>query len=748
MSATAWLLRHRVAVVVVWLVVIGFAGALAARLPGVLQGGADAVPGTESDRVTRTLGREFGLGTLYQFLVVFHSDSVTTDDPRFTEAVEGVTRAVQALPAVRSVETAWGSRRIELLGSDSKSALAVVTPEVRTFYAAERFTAELRRAIRTVAIPAGVAVEDTGATAMLYDLDEHSSSDLLAAERIGLPLTLVILLLVFGAPLAALLPVVLALVATLIGLAGLYAVSGWVPVSVFAENVTSMIGLGVGVDYALFIASRNREALMRGASAREAAVEALDAAGHSVLFSGATVAVGFLALFLVRARFLHTLALGGIFVVAAAVVASMTLLPVLLSAFGPALHWPRRIRTPVISARPAPWARWATLVMRWPWVFLALALAVLLALSAPVLRLRAWNIGARHLPVEMEARRGYDALAPGFARGWMGPVVLMVEAPKDSTVLAGASRQALLAIANELQADPGAGLVLGLPQVLEHSSFADLVLRTPEDLPGPLKEIGRAVVSRDGRVGIAVFVTPGDPSDPETMSWLRAMRARRWPQADAAGLRLSWGGTSSIMADFDDELFGSIPRVMLFVVLSTFIVLMLMFRSLIIPLKATVLNVLSVLAAYGFLVLVFQDGHGARLIGLDPPGGLNSFIVLMLFTILFGLSMDYEVFLLSRVREHYLATGDNDAAVAQGLAQSGRIITSAALIMISIFAAFGFTRLVPTREFGLGLAFAVALDATLIRVVMVPALMTLSGRWNWWFPGRAKPRPTPPASGA
>jgi len=326
--------------------------------------------------------------------------------------------------------------------------------------------------------------------------------------------------------------------------------------------------------------------------------------------------------------------------------------------------------------------------------------------------------------------------------------VLMVEAPKDSTVLAGASRQALLAIANELQADPGAGLVLGLPQVLEHSSFADLVLRTPEDLPGPLKEIGRAVVSRDGRVGIAVFVTPGDPSDPETMSWLRAMRARRWPQADAAGLRLSWGGTSSIMADFDDELFGSIPRVMLFVVLSTFIVLMLMFRSLIIPLKATVLNVLSVLAAYGFLVLVFQDGHGARLIGLDPPGGLNSFIVLMLFTILFGLSMDYEVFLLSRVREHYLATGDNDAAVAQGLAQSGRIITSAALIMISIFAAFGFTRLVPTREFGLGLAFAVALDATLIRVVMVPALMTLSGRWNWWFPGRAKPRPTPPASGA
>src|SRR5262245_33269876 len=301
------LLRHRAVVTAAWLVVAVVAALLAARLPGVLQGGADAVPGTESDHVTKTIGREFGLGSVYQFLVVFHSDSLTTDDPRFTEAVDAVTRAVSALGSVQKVETSWNSRRDELVGGDWKSALAVVTPEVNSFYAAEGFTAELRRAVRGVTLPAGMAVAVTGATAMLHDLDEHSSSDLLAAERIGLPLPLVILLLVFGAPLAALLPVLLALLATLVGLAGLYLVSHWLPVSVFAENVTSMIGLGVGVDYALFIASRNREALARGADARAAPAESLTAAGHSVLFSGATVAVGFAALLLVRGRLLLTL---------------------------------------------------------------------------------------------------------------------------------------------------------------------------------------------------------------------------------------------------------------------------------------------------------------------------------------------------------------------------------------------------------------------------------------------------------
>jgi RND superfamily putative drug exporter len=234
---------------------------------------------------------------------------------------------------------------------------------------------------------------------------------------------------------------------------------------------------------------------------------------------------------------------------------------------------------------------------------------------------------------------------------------------------------------------------------------------------------------------MVALVTPGPPESRATMAYLAELRARRYPELQRAGIVLHWGGSAAIMQDFDHEMFDSSRRVILAVVLSTFVLLALMLRSLVIPLKATLLNAISVLAAYGFLVRVFQDGLAARAIGLTPPGGLNSFIVLMLFTILFGLSMDYEVFLLSRMREEYAHSQDNDQAVAAGLARTGGIITSAALVMVSIFTAFGFTQLVPTREFGLGLAFAVALDATLIRLVLVPALMKVSGRWNWWWPG-------------
>ena len=741
MAARAWSLRHRAAVLAGWSLAIIIAALYATRLPGVLQGGADAIPGTESDRVTQVVGREFGKGALYQFLVVIHHDSLTTDDPAFAEAVGRLTRTLEALPAVRAIETSWNTERGELLGTDGKSALAIVTPRVQSFYAAEKLTGELRGAVRRVLLPAGLRVQVTGSTAMLHDLDEHSASDLLVAERVALPLTLLILLVVFGAPLAAALPVLLAVVATTIGLAGLYAMSAWLPVSVFAENVTSMIGLGVGVDYSLFILSRFREARRLGAGPREAAAEALGAAGHSVVFSGATVMVGFLALFLVRAPFLHTIALGGVFVVAAAVAASLTLLPVLLSTFGAAIDWPRRqvVAPPRAPSRADFWERWASIVMKRPWWFLALSVAVLAAFVLPASRLKSWNIGPGHLPPESEARRGYEALAGRFPQGWMGPIVLLVEARGDSSLLSSTGRRALLALTTELRADPRSGTLLGLPQVFARAGALGPSLGSTAELPEPLRAAARRVLSEDGRTAIVALVTPEEAGDPKTIRYVQELRARRWPAAETAQLALSWGGSSAVMVDFDRELFGSLPRVVLGVVLMTFVVLMGLFRSLLIPLKATVLNVVSVLASYGFLVLVFQDGIGARWIGLDPPGGLNSFIVLMLFTILFGLSMDYEVFLLSRVREEYRITGDNDRAVAVGLARTGGIITSAALIMISIFAAFGFTRLVPTREFGLGLAFAVALDATLIRVVLVPALMTLSGRWNWWFPGRRAP---------
>ena len=738
MRGAEWLVRHRAIAIVAWLLLVGVATPFAARLPGVLQGGADAVPGTESEHVTRAVGHAFGAGALYQFVVVVHAESLGTDTPEFSVAIGRMSAALEALPQVRSVQTPWNSERLELLGRDGKSALAIVTPRVATFYEAEQLTPRLRAAIAAVAKTPGLAAEVTGSTAMLHDLDQHSSSDVSAAERIGLPVTLVILLVVFGAPLAALLPLVLALVATTVGLAALYALSARSAVSVFAENVTVMIGLGVGVDYALFVLSRFREASGSGLDSKAAAMDAVRAAGHSVAFSGATVAVGFLALLLVRAPFLHVIAAGGIVVVGAAVAAAMTLLPALLAMLGPAVDWPRR--RPTATRDRGFWERWAAAVMRRPWWALAAATLVLGLLVLPVLRLKTWNVGPGDLPVEIEARRGFDALAERFPKGWMGPIVMLAEARPGESVLDPERRRALLEVSNTLRLDPRSGMLLGVPQLLGRVGALGPPIASLDSLPEPIRAQARAVVSEDGRIAIAALVTPTEPGEPQTMRFLRELRGRRFPAADAAGLTIGWGGSSAVMADFDDELLGRLPTVVIAVVLITFVVLAWLFRSILIPLKATLLNTASVLAAYGFLVLVFQDGHGARWLGLDPPGGLNAFIVLMLFTILFGLSMDYEVFLLARMREAYDATGDNDRAVAIGLARTGGIITSAALIMVSIFAAFGFTRLVATREFGLGLAFAVALDASLIRVVLVPALMKLAGRRNWWWPFGARAR--------
>jgi uncharacterized membrane protein YdfJ with MMPL/SSD domain len=734
------ILRHRAWVLVAWIALIASASVFAARLPGVLRGGADAIPGSESEDVTSVIRANFGAGTLYPSLVVLRSGRARTSDVEFARAALGVSAALTSSGHVRSVQSYWNTGTQELLGHDGHSALLVVTPRIETYIEAEILIDSLRTAIAGAALPEGYSTALTGSTATLYDLDHHASVDLLEAERVGLPLAMLVLLLVFRSPLAAILPVVLAMASVTVSFAGLFALSRMVPVSVFAQNVVSMIGLGVGVDYVMFLVGRYRQELASGRVAGEAIVEAVHAAGESVVFSGATVVVGFLALFLVRAPFLHAIALGGVAVVVTAVAAALTLLPVLLSWLGPALAWPRRAPRPDARAGASLWGRWAHAVMRRPWWALAFGVAALAVFVVPVTRLQRWNIGARNLPVETEARLGYDRLVAEFDRGWMGPIVLLVEPRKGGSVWSPESRRAIAAAGERLARDPRIAKVQGFPALLSALDERGLKGAEPEALPLDLSAIAREVVSPDGDVALIAALPAADPESPDAMKLLRSLRAERWEELSAAGLRLRIGGTTAVMADFDAELFGSLPRVIALVLLLTFLVMLVLFRSVLIPLKATVLNLLSVLAAYGFLVYVFQDGIGARWIHLDPPGGLNSFIVLMLFTILFGLSMDYEVFLLGRVREAYRETGDTGRAVAIGLERTAGLITSAALIMISIFASFGFTRLIATREFGLGLAFAVALDATLIRVVLVPALMVLAGDRNWWPGERARAR--------
>jgi RND superfamily putative drug exporter len=693
-------IRRPKVVVGLWVAAIAAAAPFAMRLEKALRGSTDTVRGSPSELVARQLNQSFGEGSAYVFPVTLTSSSIDVSDARFPAAAVRVETVLDSAGMV-DVRHYWNTRNQALLGRDGHSALLLVRPRAATFFDAESAVQEIRDAIRGSGLASSFEVKVTGMVSLFHDLDVNASDDLLRAERIGIPLTLVVLLLVFGAPIAAGLPLILALGTIAITLAVLFALSRVMPVSVFAQNAVTMVGLGIGVDYALFLVSRCREELRRGATFGDAVETAAFHAGHVVLVSGFAVCTGFLALFLVNIGFLHTLALGGVAVVLTSVLMTLTLLPALLVLIGERLNWPRKL-----SHRPrvdsGPWGRWAQRTMSKPWGYLVPAVIVLVVLIAPTLRLKTWQMGARDLSPSMEARQGYDILQRNFAAGWMGPIAILVT--RDST--GGWTEQrkaAMTAISSRLTSDRRTRMV-------------------------------SQAVSKDGRSAL-VFVVPGSaPESEEVMTLVRELRFDSWQSARDSGLDVQIGGFSASILDFDAELMGSLKRVIPIVLAITFIALMLAFRSIVVPIKAITMNVISVLAAYGFLVYIFQDGVGARLIGLVPPGGLNSFIVLMLFTILFGLSMDYEVFLLSRIKEEYDRTGDNRTSVVNGLGQTGGLITSAALIMVVLFGSFGFTRLTATREFGLGLAFAVALDATLIRVVLVPILMGLLGKANWWFP--------------
>ena len=705
-------LRHPARIAAAWAILLAIAAALAIRLPAAVQGSSGSIEDSESGRVTERIQQRFGKGSAYVFPVVLESAQVPVDDVRFVTEVESIARTLAAVAGVRTVDHYWNTGDAALLGRDRRSALIVVHPSIGTFFEAENLTGALRSALASRPAPE-ISAAITGMPALFYDLNRNSSADLLRAERIGIPLTLVILLIVFGAPLAALLPLVVALIAVTIASAGLYLLSGVMPVSVFAQNAVAMIGLGVGVDYALFLLARFRLHLGRGEPARDAVIHAFRGAGPVVLVSGVVVAIGFMGLLFVKAEFLHSVAFGGTLVVAAALAAAFTVLPVCLLWFGPRVNWPRSTRSFDEDRGVGGWRReWIAAIMARPWRFLLLALALLMVFSMPALRMKPANATVHDLAPEFEARRGFESIARNFEAGWMGPVVLLVESPRGTTLRDESSQQAIRSIVSRLEMNPQVARV----QV------------DPRQSP-----------SADGSAALLAVVTRSGPDSRETLALVRALRADHWPEAAGPGLAVRVGGATAMIEDFDAELFASLWRVIPAVLAATFIVLMIAFRSLAIPAKAIALNLVSVITAYGFLVLLFQDGVGASWLGIEAPGGLTSLVVLMLFTILFGISMDYEVFLLRQVREEYARTADNRSAVQSAVERSAPLITSAAAIMVVLFGSFGFTQLTATREFGLGLAFAVALDATLIRLVMAPALMELCGAANWWWPlkGRA-----------
>ncbi|MCX4696195.1 MMPL family transporter [Streptomyces sp. NBC_01408] len=534
-----------------------------------------------------------------------------------------------------------------------------------------------------------------------------------ASELIGLLAAAAILFLAFGSLVAAALPIGMAVFGLTIGVATMTVLAGVTEVPTFAPVLGSMVGLGVGIDYALFVLARHREYLACGLDPQAAAGRAVATAGRPVVFAGGTVVVSILGLAVANVPFMTVGGVAVSIVVLTMVLASVTLLPAFLGAAGPRLARAGRIgralqtrklgrlarrRDPAAgAAHAAGWRRWIGHVSQHPVPYAVGAAGLLLTATLPVLGLRVGLPDDGSLPHSRTERRAYDLVAEGFGPGTNGPLVIAADPTGDPGVL-----DRLVAT---VAADPGIASVA--PTHIDQAT---------------------------GIATLVVFPTTS-PQDKATADTIARLRTDVLPTAIGHGpARAHVGGAAASLSDVGQRTSQRLPVFVAAVLAMSFLLLMLVFRSILVPLKAVLLNLLSIGAAYGIMVAVFQWGWGGALIGLEATVPIVSFIPMFLFAILFGLSMDYEVFLLSRVREEYLRTGDNGTAIVEGVSRTARIITSAALIMVAVFLSFAVAEDPSTKMFGLGLATAIFIDATVVRMVLVPATMTLLGRTNWWLP--------------
>jgi RND superfamily putative drug exporter len=701
--------RRRRLVLGTWVALLAVALPFAMHQSDHLTGGGFNVPGSQDEIVQAAQAENFGgartdLGVV---LVERNSDHAAQLDAAIGRAATvvqhtaGVTIPASSQAAARAL--ARRSRTVVLdvplrVASDSSIDVA----------------AKLRKALTVGAAHAGVTAHLIGQGALWAGMQDLSKSDLKTAESTGFPIVLLILLAVFGSFAAAALPLALGVVSVMVTGGEIYWLSQAMEMSVFVTNMASMIGIGVAVDYSLFVLARYREEIATGKGVDAARATALVTSGVAVIFSGMTVIVALAGLWMVDNAAIRSMAGGAMLVVAVSVLASATLLPALISllgtrAAGGTQAWVTFRRRPAAAPEgDGFWLRWTRVVTKRPAITATAAAAVLLALAIPTLSLKMGSGALQQFPKGNEVRVGFEAASSVIGQGASSPIEVLLSAPAGSPLTAATVH----AVRTVIAGDPS---VAG---------------------------IASAVRSRDARQ-VLIEAVPNVDGESAAAKALVARLRRELPAAARGRASIVAGGTTAAQKDFNALVSGSMWKILLFVLGLSYLVLLVLLRSVVLPLKAVAMNLLSVGAAYGVLVAVFQWGWGASLLGVQAPGHLDTLTPPLVLAVVFGLSMDYEVFLLTRIRERWQATGDSRLAVAQGLASSARTITSAALIMTCVFLVFVGTSVPSIEELGLGNAVAILVDATLVRLVLVPATMELLGDWNWWLPkplARALPK--------
>ncbi|MFE0457951.1 MMPL family transporter [Kitasatospora sp. NPDC058965] len=741
MSALArWCYRRRFVVIAAWAALL-VALALLSRAAPTAYDNSLVLPGTGSGSAQQLLQSSAPdrAGDVDQ--IVWRVSAGRVTDPAVEQRMSAMLAQVARLPAVASVTGPYRPGGEAGVSADGRTGYATVT---FTDQADNLAHADVDRVITvaTAARAPGLAVELGGKA--IAGAEETPASN---ASLVGIVAAAVILLVAFGSVLAMALPIVTAVAGVGSGLLLMAPLSRVMPVNGIAPILGALIGLGVGVDYALFIVTRHRRGLRAGLDPEAAAVRALDTAGRAVLFAGGTVCIALLGLLTVGLRFIDGLAVPAVVTVVCTVLAAVTLLPALLGVLGPRVL-SRRQRRAVQAGEPDRtergtgwWARWTRAVPRFAAVFAPLGLAVVLAVSAPVLQLRLGFADASNDPASTHTHQAYEMLADGFGPGFNGPLLLVAQ------TRSAADRAALDRLDRALAAVPGVAAVQTAPgQGAADASSADPSTAgtssagtssggTPS-AGTPTAGTSAADASATGAAVEVTEVLPATaPEDPATSALIDRLRGTVVPAyTQGTTLRVYVGGLTATFDDFAAVTGAKLPWLLVTVVGFGFLLLMVAFRSLLIPAVTAVLNLLAAAASFGVLTAFFQWGWGTRAFGLGAPSPVEGYLPELVLAVLFGLSMDYQVFLVSRMAEEWAHTRDNARAVLAGVTDTARVITAAALIMIAVFTAFVLTGQRSIAEFGVGLAAAVALDAFVLRTVLVPAVMQLCGRANWWLP--------------
>jgi RND superfamily putative drug exporter len=697
MSAMAhWCYRHRRLVLIVWVVVFIAMGAISNGV-GSRYANSFRLPATDSSRALTLLQDEFPVASGETDTIVWRVRQGSVTDPAVRARIAPMLARVAKLPHIKAVVSPYTTAAVQQISRDRTIAYANLV-WVGTRASIPGSAAKAVIATAQAAATPNIEVELGGPA--IQDANGRAKTGL--SEVIGIIAAGVVIFLAFGSLLAMVLPLVTALAGIGIGLSLVSLLSHVFHIAIFGPTLATLIGLGVGVDYALFIVSRHRANLRRGMDVETSTALSINTSGRAVIFAGVTVCIALLGLFTVGVSFLYGLAVSAAIVVAFTVVSSVTLLPALLGFFGMKVL-SRRTRRQLAQEGPAGerlsarWWAWGKTVERRPIVLFIVAAIILILLAIPFLSIRLGTSDEGNNPSSTTTRKAYDLLATGFGPGFNGPftVVAATTGPTDLP--------ALNKLASQIRTTPG---------------VADV--RPPRLAPS-----GRAAI---------ISVTPTtSPQAAQTTSLLHHLRRDVIPNAHT-GLKVYVGGLTAIFADFTKVIDDKLPLFIGVVVGVAFLLLAVAFRSLLIPFTASICNLLAAGAAFGVVTGVFQWGTFGSVIGIGKAGPVEPFLPVMMFAILFGLSMDYEVFLVSRMHEDWLQSGDNHDAVTRGQAETGQVITAAATIMVLVFASFVFGGERIIKEFGVGLATAILIDALLVRTVLVPSAMHLFGPSNWWLP--------------